>query len=122
MGKTETFHGRWSDHCGALLAGAWVDKRDSRTFRYGAKHSKCARLETWSKARVLADDFQSKHATIALAVLSIYAVDFAINAGRDYVEKFSILWLMKSCSTIILPKSHCRHAANTKATARFGLG
>jgi hypothetical protein len=31
-----------------------------------------------------ADDWQERSATISLAVLSIYAVDFAINAGKGH--------------------------------------
>ena len=69
------------------------------------------------------DRVQAKSCTIALAVLSIYAVDFAINAGwcSAQIEQTDRIADAKS-SPVFVPKSHCRHSANCKAAAWFCLG
>ena len=66
---------------------------------------------------------QAKSCTIALAVLSIYAVDFAINAGwySARVGQTDRIADAKP-SPIIMPKSDRRHSANCKAAAWFCLG
>ena len=69
------------------------------------------------------DGLQAKSCTIALAVLSIYAVDFPINAGwcSARLEQTDRTADAKS-SPVFVPKSHCRHSANCKAAAWFCLG
>lgn len=54
------------------------------------------------------DGLQAKSCTIALAVLSIYAVDFAINAGwcSARTEQIDRIADTKS-SPVLVPKSHC---------------
>ena len=66
---------------------------------------------------------QAKSCTIALAVLSIYAVDFAINAGwySAHLKGYSAQ-LIRTSSPIFVPKSDRRYSANCKAAAWFGMG
>ena len=66
---------------------------------------------------------QAKTFTIALAVLSIYAVDFAINAGwccicREQTDRTT----NRVFSPVIMSKSNSGHFANCKTAAWFCLG
>lgn len=76
-----------------------------------------------SKSFPAHDGLQAKSYTIALAVLSIYAVDFAINAGwcSARIEQTDRK-ADGETSPVFVPKSHCRHSANCKAAAWFCLG
>lgn len=66
---------------------------------------------------------QAKNVTIALAVSSIYAVDFSINVGK----LISLLRLASDhcspfLSTSVLSQSHCGHIADSAATGWICLG
>ena len=121
MGKAETVHGWGSSDCGCLSIGIRVDGGDSTHVREGAG-------DGWSLDIDGSGDpaykvVQAKACTIALAVLTIYVVDFAINAGWcSACTEHMISQLMRKHSPVFVSKSHCRHSANCKAAARFCLG
>lgn len=66
---------------------------------------------------------QAKNVTIALAVLSIYAVDFAINVGMYLIRLLGVYWLFTDRrSASVLSELGCRHSANPSATGRISMG
>jgi hypothetical protein len=83
MGKAQAVYCRWLVYCRIVFASAGVDDgncqliceghREGMSILFGYVLHLCD-----SNAHV----YQAKKATIALAVLSIYAVDFAINIGE----------------------------------------
>lgn len=88
----------------------------------------CLFVLGWTKEIVgvfIEDKPTAKTCTIALAVISIYAVDFAINAGKlhDFLlYGLPLLRLTFDGSTIVFAKSDRRHASHTQAATRFSLG
>ena len=82
MGEEKTVHDRRFRDCRVMLGGARVDVRDSGHVRLGnrlGQYMRACQEERDSDRTV-----QKRSCTIALAVLSIYAVDFAINAGKCF--------------------------------------
>lgn len=74
----------------------------------------------WHLLRLSAHFNQSKNVTIALAVLSIYAVDFAINIG-EHIDAF--IWTtLTSFSPSLLSQLDRRHIADSIATSWFSMG
>lgn len=70
-----------------------------------------------------ADFLQAKNVTIALAVSSIYAVDFSINVGKRISEFFFMTGaLLTVNSTSMLSQSYCGYITDTVATGRICLG
>lgn len=60
---------------------------------------------------VVVDDEAARRPTIVLAVLAIYAVDFAINAGMSDSHVRTGLWgRLTRTSHVVLEESDCRHA------------
>ena len=80
MGKTETFHGWWSSCRRTVSPCTGLDGGNRRTVRLGTADGQYG-IATFCHGLGLTIWLQAKSCTIALAVLSIYAVDFAINAG-----------------------------------------
>ena len=81
MGETKAIHGGWINHCWPMLVGPWLDSGNSWALREKPGHGKVGERNItygWSLTKSL---LQKSTCTIALAILSIYAVDFAINAG-----------------------------------------
>ncbi len=108
MGTPKTVHGRWCHHRGGLPLGAGLDGRDCGVIRDRPEFC------MWD----LANDLncsecnscpQKKTGTIVLAVLSIYAVDFAINAGRrsyinhDLMYAYSIQFRLAVAVSLLIP-------------------
>ena len=79
MGKTETIHDWGSSDCGCLSVGVGVDGGNSADFCDGAGDGWSLDLVDLGVPAYVG--LQAKSCTIALAVLTIYVVDFAINAG-----------------------------------------
>ena len=79
MGKTETIHDWGSSDCGCLSVGIGVDRGNSAGFCDGAGDGWSLNLVDLGVPAYVGS--QAKSCTIALAVLTIYVVDFAINAG-----------------------------------------
>lgn len=85
----------------------------------------------WTKEIVgffVPDEQSVRGYTIALAVMSIYAVDFAINAGTLNLHgtKLDSLCVTDDAdfqsSTILLSKSDCGHSPYTKAATWISMG
>jgi hypothetical protein len=87
MGKAQAVYGRWLGHCRIVFAGARVDDGNCQPIRERCREGISILLEPGFGicCDSAAHFYQAKNVTIALAVLSIYAVDFAINIG-EYVD------------------------------------
>ena len=87
MGKTQAVHD-WGfyNRCGVSV-GSGLDGGD-RGFVYGQAGYGRWRNTTSLGLTVTDCSVQARSCTIALAVLSIYAVDFAINAGQRFLASF----------------------------------
>lgn len=85
MGTAETVHGWWLDN-------RWGLPASSRMGRGGRRHL-CHRTSSRESTMVpfsplsLIHEIQKAKVTIAVAVLSIYAVDFSINAGMCLLNR-----------------------------------
>jgi len=80
MGQKKTVHDRRIVDCGNMLDCARVDVRNRRYIRH--RRRLCQSIRALHAKRSSDRFAQKRSCTIALAVLSIYAVDFAINAGK----------------------------------------
>lgn len=70
----------------------------------------CLIVLGWTKEIVgtfIGDPDMVKTCSIAVAVLSIYALDFAVNAGELRNEKVYFQVLISCSSPILLPKLDC---------------
>ena len=68
---------------------------------------------------------QRDHIAIALAVLTIYALDFSINIGmhsKPCQSRESNYRLIHYKSSMVISKSNCRFTAHIKARKRLSLG
>jgi hypothetical protein len=82
MGSPATIHGRRLGGCGIVLNRAWLVQGDHIRILGQLFISEQILSETVATT-VRLTDVQTPTATILLAVLSIYALDFAINAGKS---------------------------------------
>lgn len=83
----------------------------------------CLLILGWTKeivATFIQDEEMRKSCTIALAIISIYAVDFAINAGRKL--EFFARTPVDQYSSIMLPKSYCGFVAHSEAAIWVCMG
>lgn len=65
---------------------------------------------------------QASRATIALAVLSIYAVDFAINVGRYSERRVTIFVILIPPSSSLCSKFNRRYITYSFATSWVSMG
>lgn len=79
MGEAEALYGWGSADCGCMFVDIGLDWRASGLVRKKSRNRRCPGVHTLGA--ISYQVMQAKSCTIGLAVLSIYAVDFAINAG-----------------------------------------
>lgn len=92
VGKAQAIYGRWFVYCRSVFASAGVDDGNCQPIRERCREgvSILFRAGFWH-LRLCRSLYQAKNVTIALAVLSIYAVDFAINIG-ELVD--ALIWII----------------------------
>jgi hypothetical protein len=106
MGSPATIHGRRLGGCGIVLNRAWLVQGDHIRILGQLFISEQIVSETVATT-VRLTDVQTPTATILLAVLSIYALDFAINAGKSNdvkpwqqtADNVTVQW---SCRSLII--------------------
>ncbi len=120
MGQKKTVHDRRIVDSGNMLDCARVDVRNSGHIRHRRRFSQSIRvLHAKRSSDCLA---QKRSCTIALAVLSIYAVDFAINAGKCHRSECLVRLYSYLSSTIVLSKPNRRYLADTQTATWVCLG
>lgn len=82
VGSSTTSHDRRHSHCEHLSIDTGLDQRDCGRVRRGIRAGRFP-LHIDPYYETSFDNLQRREATISLAVLSIYALDFAINAVQS---------------------------------------